>query len=78
MAGGRHGRRSDYPHVIAKPLGVLTGVMYFAHKKGDGPSAYLHEMGEQTCHFPILACDEHGRLWICGGNYLVPTPGITD
>ena len=77
LAGGRHAT-ADYPNVSAKPVGVMTAVVYFTHKKDDGPSFYIHRMGEMSCHFPILVCDATGQLWICGGNYLVPTPGITD
>jgi hypothetical protein len=56
----------------------MVAVVYFTHKKDDGPSFYIHRMGEMTCYFPIIACDRQGRLWICGGNYTSPTPGITD
>ena len=77
LAGGRHAR-GGYPAVSAKPIGVLTAVVYYTNKKDDGPSFYIHRMGEMTCYFPILACDAQGRLWICGGNYTSPTPGITD
>tara|TARA_Y100000034_G_scaffold73261_1_gene88227 strand:+ start:263 stop:928 length:666 start_codon:yes stop_codon:yes gene_type:complete len=77
LAGGRHAK-GGYPHVLAKPVGVMTAVVYFKDKEGDGPSYYIHKMGEVTCYFPILACDERGRLWVCGGNYLCPTGGITD
>ena len=77
LAGGRHSR-GGYPHVEAKPVGVLTAVVYYTTKKDDGPSFYIHRMGEQSCHFPILCCDAQGRLWICGGHYRSPTPGITD
>ena len=76
-AGGRHAA-DDYPQVMAKPIGVMVAVVYFTHKKDDGPSFYIHRMGEMTCYFPILACDSVGRLWVCGGNYTSPTPGITD
>jgi hypothetical protein len=76
-AGGRHAT-GDYPQVMVKPIGIMVAVVYFTHKKDDGPSFYIHRMGEMTCYFPILACDRQGRLWICGGNYTSPTPGITD
>jgi hypothetical protein len=56
----------------------MTAVVYFTQKKDDGPSYYIHRMGEMTCYFPLLCCDAKGRLWICGGNYTSPTPGITD
>lgn len=78
LAGGRHSRRGDYPTVQVKPIGVCTAVVYFTEKKGDGPSYYIHKMGELTHHFPILAADERGRLWLAGGNYTAPSPGITD
>ena len=77
VAGGRHAT-ADYPKIMAKPVGIMTAVVYFTKKKDDGASFYIHRMGEVTHHFPILVCDEEGRLWICGGNYTSPTPGITD
>ncbi len=77
-AGGRHGRRKDYPSVTVKPVGVLTALVYYTHKKGDGPSYYIHQMGELSHNFPILCVDKKGRLWLAGGNYTCPTPGITD
>lgn len=77
LAGGRHAT-ADYPNITAKPVGVMTAVVYFTNKKDDGSSFYIHRMGEMSCHFPILVCDSTGRLWVCGGNYTSPTPGITD
>lgn len=78
MVGGRHGKVNDYPDVMVKPIGVMTALVYHTHKKGDGPSYYIHKMGEESTHFPVLAADSCGRLWIAGGNYTCPTPGITD
>lgn len=82
IAGGRHGA-TDYPNVPVKVIGIFTAVVYFTHKKGDeNPdeprSYYIHQLGELSHHYPILCCDERGRLWIAGGNYRTPTPGITD
>ena len=77
LAGGRHAQ-GGYPNVMAKPVGVMTAVVYYTTKKDDGASFYIHRMGEMTCYFPILCCDARGRLWVCGGNYTSPTPGITD
>jgi len=83
LAGGRHGKDRDYPEIEVKPCGVCTAVVYYTHKKGDeNPgdprSYYIHQMGELTKYFPILCCDDQGRLWLAGGNYTSPTPGITD
>lgn len=78
LAGGKHGKRDDYPSVAVKPVGILTALVYYTHKKGDGPSYYIHKMGELSQNFPILCVDAQGRLWIAGGNYTCPTPGITD
>lgn len=83
IAGGRHGRRSDYPDIEVKPIGVLTAVVYYTHKKGDeGPadpnSHYIHQVGELTRYYPFLCCASDGTLWLAGGNYTTPTPGITD
>lgn len=77
LAGGRHAR-GGYPNVLAKPVGVMTAVVYYTTKRDDGPSFYLHRFGEISCNFPILACDQKGRIWVCGGSYKNPTPGITD
>jgi hypothetical protein len=77
LAGGKHAR-GGYPDIEGKPVGIMTAVVYFRDKKDDGPSYYLHKMGEVSCYLPILCCDSRGRLWVCGGNYLSPTPGITD
>lgn len=83
IAGGKHGKRSDYPKIRVKPVGVLTAVVYYTHKKGDEnpgnpKSYYIHAVGELSNHYPILCVDEKGRLWLAGGNYRSPTPGITD
>ena len=79
IAGGRHAR-DHYPKLEAKPVGVMTAVVYFTLKKDDGPkpSFYIHKLGEVSCFYPILTCDEEGRLWICGGNYANRTAGVTD
>lgn len=81
------GRQGDYPFrdergrafdLPVRPLGVLTDISYFTEKKGDGPSTYVHALGEETHQYPVLCTDAEGHLWIAGGNYTVPAPGITD
>lgn len=76
-AGGRHATR-DYMNVEAAPVGILTHVVYATEKKGDGYSQYIHKLGEESGIRPVLAADGYGRLWVAGGNYTSPTPGITD
>jgi len=82
IAGGKHGRKRDYPNVVCKPIGVLTGVVYYTAKRGDSPenggSFYIHKVGELSAHYPFLCVDNKGRLWLAGGNYTSPPPGITD
>jgi hypothetical protein len=85
LAGGRHGKLQDYPDLEVKPIGILTAVVYRTEKEGDytpgasdKKSFYIHKMAELSHYYPILACDDTGRLWILGGNYTAPTPGITD
>ena len=78
MVGGRHGKVDDYPDVLVKPFGVMTALVYHTEKEGDGPSYYIHKMGEESSRYPVLAADDQGRLWIAGGNYTCPNPGITD
>lgn len=77
-AGGRHGKMKDYPNVNVRPVGILTHVTYACEKKGDGYSFYIHHMGEESGIQPILAVDAKGKMYIAGGNYTSPTPGITD
>jgi len=77
VVGGRHAT-ADYPKVDVTPLGILTHVVYATEKSGDGYSFYIHKMGEESGIKPALTIDERGRLWIAGGNYTSPTPGITD
>jgi hypothetical protein len=78
MTDGKHSKMRDYPRVAAQPIGHLTHVTYLTHKKGDGVSNYIHELGEVNGNLPILAVDAKGRLWIVGGDYVCPVPGITN
>jgi hypothetical protein len=77
LAGGRHGKR-DYPEIEVKPIGITTAVVYYTPKKSDGQSYYIHQLGELSHYYPVLACDETGRLWLAGGQYTCPRPGIKD
>lgn len=76
---GRQAVPSTYPQgVHVQPVGVVEHVVYHTHKKGDGPSHYIHELGEETGIRPWLGRDRDGRLWWAGGNYCVTEPGICD
>jgi len=77
VVGGRHARE-DYPDIDVKPVGIMTAVVYATEKRGDGYSFYIHKMGEESGIQPALGVDNKGRLWIAGGNYTNPAPGITD
>lgn len=79
--GGDH---ADYPlpRIQAHPLGVLQAVVYWTYKKGeegDKPWEYKHVFGHEHARGikPVLAADVSGRLWIAGGAYRCPYPGIT-
>lgn len=78
--GGRHAA-DDYPNLRVTPLGVLTDLVYRTWKKGDDDatrgSSYIHAMGEDGGIPPALTVDATGRLWLAGGSYTCPTPGIT-
>lgn len=84
LAGGRHGKLKDMPDDLElKAVGIITAVVYYAKKEGDtdengNGSYYIHKMAELSHHYPILGCDCEGRLWIVGGSYTCPSPGITD
>lgn len=77
---GKH--QTGYPNVKARMVGALTDVVYRTHKKGDDDevrgSSYIHALGEESKRLPGLAVDRTGRMWVVGGNYSAPTPGITD
>lgn len=76
-AGGRQAEHR-YPAVRGVYLAPVKEVIYFTSKKGDGPSFYIHEFGEESGVRPDLAADQDGRCWLVGGNYTCPRPGITD
>lgn len=77
LAGGRHGT-SDYPNIMVKPLGILRTGGYATNKLPDGPSWYKHMLGEESGIRPVLTVSQDGSLWIAGGDYTSPTPGITN
>jgi hypothetical protein len=78
LGEGHHAHAHGYVPVEVKPLGHLTHLTYFTHKKGDGPSGYIHEMGEEGGVPPILCVSRDGRFWLAGGSYTCPSPGITN
>ena len=78
LVGGRHGKLQDYPEIAVKPIGLLTSFSYAGEKEGDGYSSYVHRAGEESGIRPLHPIDTKGRLWIVGGNYTSPTPGVTD
>lgn len=75
---------TGYPAVRAQYLGHLTNITYLTHKKGDGVSQYIHEFGEEDeakgdePRLPVVMADTTGRLWVVGGAYTCPNPGITN
>jgi hypothetical protein len=79
-AKGAPGRQNRYPYpqVPVQALGFGKHVVYHTHKKGDGPSDYIHELGEDTGKRPLICVDADGRLWFAGGNYKVLVDGIVD
>jgi len=68
-----------YPELPAYALGEVSHILYRTHKRGDGPSTYIHEFSEDSGGpRPWLAVDSEGRPWLLGGSYTVPAEGITD
>lgn len=82
QAGGRQAR---YPHrcpgLPVQVLGRANAVSYFTVKNGDDEEQegveYRHALGEEGGVRPLLCVDNQGRLWLAGGSYTVPAPGIT-
>lgn len=83
ITGGYQSNRK-YPNVKAKPLGYCTHIVYRTIKKTDGLSNYIHEFGEpykrgeKWSQKPILAVDENGEVFLCGGNYKCEVEGIVN
>lgn len=75
--GSKHAK-GGYPSIKVQPLGRLVNLVYYTHKRGDGPSGYIHEMGEEGGVPPVLCVSDDGRLWLAGGSYTCPNPGITN
>lgn len=77
-------RRLRKVRVAARPtelaeLGKLRSVTYDTTKRGDGPSSYTHQFGEEGGRRPSLAVDvSTKRLHIVGGDYRVEARGIVD
>jgi len=85
QAGGRHKDDCLNPlwpdgarRLIVCPLGTVIAVTYFANKFNNGPSNYIHKLGEETGVRPILCVDGQGRFWWAGGNYTVTPDGLAD
>jgi hypothetical protein len=72
------GHQVQAPRALAE-IGRLEAVEYFTNKRGDGPSVYRHQFGEDGGRKPRLAVDvETDRLHIIGGDYSVEDQGIVD
>jgi hypothetical protein len=71
----------SYIDVEVQAVGPLVNIVYHTHKKGDGPSDYIHTFGKNEdgkTEIPWLCIDDSGRLWVAGGGYDVPDAGIRD
>ena len=77
VAGGKHAS-GGYPDIVVKPVGLLMTAGYGTNKLPDGPSWYKHLMGEESGTRPMLTVSKDGMLWLAGGDYTSPTPGITN
>ena len=72
--GATSAHASGYANVNASPVGYLTHVVYLTHKRGDGVSLYIHELGENDKHagkpvrLPLLAVDAQGRFVTTDGK----------
>lgn len=80
-AGGTHTRYA-LPRIKAAPIGIVKNCVYTTLKVGEengGLNAYEHAFGHEHSQGvkPILAADASGRLWMCGGSYTSPDPGVT-
>jgi hypothetical protein len=74
--GAKHGTR-DYPRVHVQVVGAAPAIIYATTKRGDGYSNYIHALGEDGGVQPMLAISADGRLWLAGGSYTCPYPGIS-
>jgi hypothetical protein len=76
-AGGRQ-CEWRFPPLHVQVLGYCSHIVYRTTKRGDGPSGYIHEWGEETGIRPLLCVDHKGRLWLAGGDYRVMPGGIAN
>lgn len=82
IAGGKFAKAN--PKAAANeinPLGEIDHVVYRTHKPhhGDAPGThYIHKLGEETGHRPLLCVDREGFPVIRGGKYKIEARGIVN
>lgn len=79
--GGTHAQY-PLPSVRGAPVGIAEAIVYHTHKVGeedDKAFDYEHTFGREHSRGskPALVGDVSGRLWLVGGSYTCPLPGIT-
>lgn len=82
IAGGRFAKPSPSEKTnVINPVAEIDHVVYrtFKPHHGDPPrQQYIHRMGEETGHRPILAVDREGFPVIRGGKYKIEARGIVN
>jgi hypothetical protein len=62
-------------------IDAIDHVVYRTYKPhhGDSPNQqYIHKLGEETGHMPLLCADKQGYAVIRGGRYKIEARGIVN
>ncbi|MDI1240382.1 MAG: hypothetical protein PSX80_00500 [bacterium] len=82
IAGGKFAKANPAAKANEiNPLGLIDHVVYRTHKPhhGDAPNThYIHKLGEETGHRPLLCVDREGFPVIRGGKYKIEARGIVN
>ena len=82
IAGRRFARPdAKQPARIVNPIGEIDHVVYGTHKPHHGDhryTYYIHRLGEETGHRPVLCVDREGFPVIRGGKYKIEARGIVN
>lgn len=82
IAGGKFAREDKTQKSnVLNPIGRIDYVVYRTHKPhhGDKPDThYIHTLGEESGHMPMLAVDREGFPVIRGGKYKIEARGIVN
>ena len=82
IAGGKFAKANPAEKAnVLNPVAEIAHVVYGTHKPHHGDNNYthyIHMLGEESGHRPILAIDREGFPVIRGGRYKIEARGIVN